>query len=95
MSSGELYAIKMFNIYDRSRRGQFQKELSLLSRVQCDSLINFYGAFHRNGDIGIIMEYMDVGSLEMLCRPEVPITDDAMACITFQVRGEGRGSINY
>ena len=75
----------MFNVYDRERRNQLQKEIKVLSMVQCDSLIAFFGAFHKGGNIGVILEYMDRGSLEFMLSPEIQVTEEAMAGITYQI----------
>lgn len=75
----------MFSVYDKSRRSQLKKEIDTLSQLQCDSLITFYGAFHKEGNIGVILEYMDRGSLEFLLEAHVDVTDHAMACIAQQV----------
>ena len=77
--------MKMFSVYDKSRRSQLQKEITTLSQLQCESLITFYGAFHREGNIGVILEYMDLGSLEFLLNEDVAVTDHAMSCIAYQV----------
>eukprot|EP01041_Mallomonas_annulata_P010568 gene10568-22055_t len=82
---GELYAIKMFNIFDRERRSQLQKEITMLSRIQCDSLIAFFGAYHKDGNIGVILEYMDKGSLEFILDKNIRITEEAMAGISYQI----------
>eukprot|EP00607_Mallomonas_marina_P007819 CAMPEP_0182419886 /NCGR_PEP_ID=MMETSP1167-20130531/4230_1 /TAXON_ID=2988 /ORGANISM="Mallomonas Sp, Strain CCMP3275" /LENGTH=378 /DNA_ID=CAMNT_0024595027 /DNA_START=91 /DNA_END=1227 /DNA_ORIENTATION=+ len=82
---GEKYALKMFNVFDRERRQQLQSEIRMLSRIQCDSLIAFYGAYLKEGNIVIILEYMDRGSLEFIKNPDVQITEEAMAGISYQI----------
>ncbi len=85
IGTGDKYAIKLFNIYDRDKRHQLIKEISILSNVQCDSLVNFYGAFNDQGSIGLILEYMDLGSLEFLMDPNIDLTEEALASIAFQI----------
>ena len=75
----------MFSVYDKERRKQLQKEITTLSAVQCDALITFYGAFHKDGNIGVILEYMDRGSLEFILEPSVTLNDLAMTSISYQV----------
>jgi serine/threonine protein kinase len=77
----------MFSIYDKERRKQLHKEIKTLSSVECEALITFYGAFHKEGNIGVILEYMDRGSLEFIVEPAIRLTDLSMACITYQVTG--------
>lgn len=75
----------MFSVYDKERRKQLQKEITTLSAVQCDALITFYGAFHKDGNIGVILEFMDRGSLEFILEPSITLDDRSMASITYQV----------
>ena len=64
--TGEKYAVKMFNVYDDNQAHQLAKEIAILSSVDCDALVAMKGAFHMDGSIGIILEYMDRGTLEFL-----------------------------
>jgi serine/threonine protein kinase len=75
----------MFNVYAKELRKQLNTEIHTLSSVQCDSLITFYGAFHKDGNICVILEYMDRGSLEFIMNPDVRITDAAISAISYQV----------
>lgn len=77
--------MKMFSVYDKERRKQLHKEIKTLSSVECESLITFYGAFHKEGSIGVILEYMDRGSLEFIVDSSIRLTDIAMAAISYQV----------
>ena len=57
--TGDLYAVKMFNIYDEGQTEQLLHEVALLFSVQdCDALISLKGAFHEEGRIGIIIEVL-------------------------------------
>mmetsp|Transcript_21279 Transcript_21279/g.21989 ORF Transcript_21279/g.21989 Transcript_21279/m.21989 type:complete len:536 (+) Transcript_21279:47-1654(+) len=84
-TTGVYYAVKMFSVYDKERRKQLQKEITTLSAVQCDALITFYGAFHKDGNIGVILEFMDRGSLEFILEPSITLDDRSMASITYQI----------
>ncbi len=70
---------------DRTRRRQLEKEIKMLASLSCDSLINFYGAFLKDGNIGVILEYMDRGSLEFILERDVDLTEACLAGIAFQV----------
>ena len=37
--TGEMYAVKLFNVYDKSQRSQMLKEISMLLEIDCPSLI--------------------------------------------------------
>jgi serine/threonine protein kinase len=84
----------MFNIYDQGQAAQLHKEILLLTKVECDAVITLKGAFHDEGAIGIIMEYMDRGSLEFITRKDVTMTESVMAAITFQIIW-GLGYLHY
>lgn len=86
--SGMPYAIKMFSVYVEDQARQLLKEISLLANLQeqdreCEALISLKGAFHIEGSIGIVLEYMDQGSLEFLLR-DTP-DEEVFAAVFFQV----------
>ncbi len=82
--TGQLYAVKIFNIYNDYQGKQFFKEVSSFCSIQdCDALISLKGAFHHDGRIGMIIEYMDEGSIEFVVHEE--ISEEAMAAIFFQI----------
>lgn len=90
----EVYAVKMFNVYDDGQSRQLQREIAMLSTVQCDSLISLKGAFHDEGCVGIIIEYMDRGSLEFILQDLPPLDETALAGITYQILW-GLGYLHY
>lgn len=92
--TGEVYAIKMFNIYDKGQASQLYNEILLLTSFQCDCLISLKGAFHDEGSIGVILEYMDKGSLEFLMDEKIEINERVMAGISFQILW-GLGYLHY
>lgn len=83
--SGERYALKIFNVYDRGQASQLHNEILLLTSFQCDALISLKGAFHDHGSIGVILEFMDRGTIEFMKDPDVRVSDMAMAAMSFQV----------
>lgn len=93
--TGEKYAVKMFNIYDKSQASQLYKEMCMLtSATDCEALISFMGAFHLEGNVGVIIEYMDHGSLEFMLEPDVDATEEVLAAIIFQILW-GLGYLHY
>lgn len=90
----EPFAIKMFNIYDRAQASQLYNEILLLTSFQCDALISLKGAFHDQGQIGIILEYMDRGSLEFFSSVDMYIPEDVLASVAFQMVW-GLGYLHY
>lgn len=62
--NGKLIAIKFINLNDKGKRDQLVKELSVLSKINCASLIHYYGAFLHKDHVCIAIEYMNRGSLD-------------------------------
>lgn len=77
--------MKVFNVFDRTQASQLYNEILLLTSFQCDALISLKGAFHDHGSIGIILEFMDRGTLEFLKDPRVKSTELSVAGIAFQI----------
>ena len=84
----------MFNVYDKGQASQLYNEILLLTSFQCDCLISLKGAFHDEGSIGVILEYMDKGSLEFLMDEKIEISERVMAGISFQILW-GLGYLHY
>jgi serine/threonine protein kinase len=59
-------AIKSINIYDKSKRKQFKNDLKVLFDNNCSQLVNFYGAFFEEGSVKLVLEYMNLGSLDKI-----------------------------
>lgn len=92
--TGEKYAIKWFNIFDQNHSQMLFAELNFLHQVDSEAIISMKGAFHDSGRCGLILEYMDRGSLEFLLDPEIAVTEEVMAAIVFQVIW-GLGYLHY
>lgn len=78
-------ALKVINLFEKGKREQLIREIITLYDAQCPNLINFYGAFHREGSITIALEYMDGGSLANVIEQVGPIPEYVLASIAFQV----------
>jgi len=83
--TGTPVALKVINLFDRSKREQLIREIVTLYDAQCPSLITFYGAFYREGSITIALEYMDGGSLANVLAQVGPISEFALANMAFQI----------
>jgi len=83
--TGTPLALKVINLFDRSKREQLIREIIALYDAQCPNLITFYGAFYREGSITIALEYMDGGSLANVLAQVGPIPERVLACMTFQI----------
>jgi mitogen-activated protein kinase kinase 1 len=62
--TGVHLAIKSIKIYDKNTRDQLKNDLKVLCANKCKNIITFYGAFFTEGNVKIILEYMNLGSLD-------------------------------
>lgn len=83
--TGTQLALKVINLFDRSKREQLIREICTLYDAQCPNLITFYGAFYREGAITIALEYMDGGSLANVLEQVGPIPESVLANMAFQI----------
>ena len=58
------YAVKIFKILDEGRRHQLIKELRVLFELDCQALVQFHGAYFEDARVGVVLEFMDLGSFE-------------------------------
>jgi mitogen-activated protein kinase kinase 3 len=78
-------ALKIINLFDKSKRDQLIREIATLYDAQCPNLITFYGAFYRDGAITIALEYMDGGSLANVLDQVGPIPEQVLAGMAYQI----------
>lgn len=83
--TGTPLALKIINLFDKSKREQLIREINALYDAQNPSLISFYGAFYREGAITIALEYMDGGSMANVLDQVGPIPEFALAGMAYQV----------
>ncbi len=60
---GEPLAIKSVSVNDKHNRTQLLREVRSLYTLECECIVNFFGAYFEDGDICMVIEYMDCGSL--------------------------------
>lgn len=58
---------------------------AVFDTVDCRALVTFYGAFHRDGNIGMVLEYMDRGSLHDVVVERFEIPENVLAAMTYQI----------
>ena len=63
-----IFAIKSIKLYDKNTRNQFKNDLKVLSANKCKNIISFYGAFFTEGNVKILLEYMNLGSLDKILK---------------------------
>jgi serine/threonine protein kinase len=88
-STRVLYAVKVFNVYDKERSKQLVRELRTLYDVNCPSIVQFHGVYKADDErVHIVLEHMDRGSLHDIlhcskCSGGVP--EPVAAAISFQI----------
>jgi serine/threonine protein kinase len=83
--TGVMYAVKMFNVFDKGQRSQMTKEIKILTELDCEAIVAYSGAWYSEGRIGIILEYMDRGSIEFLEDENIRLDEQTIAGIIFQI----------
>ena len=78
-------ALKMLNVYDKSRRDQLVSEIRTLYNDSCEHVVTFYGAFHRDGVVTIALEYMDGGSLANTLNQVGALPEPVLAATAYQI----------
>ena len=85
-------AIKSIKLYDKNTRNQFKNDLKVLSANKCKNIISFYGAFFTEGNVKILLEFMNLGSLDKVIKkikikkfPPPCIPESILSKITKQI----------
>lgn len=82
-----IYALKVVHSdSDPKSRRQILREISILRQTDSKYVVKCEGVFEKTGgDIAILMEYMDKGTLESLMKSGVDFSEDVIAKIAYQV----------
>lgn len=83
--TGDFLALKVINLYDKSKREQLMSEIKTLYHSDCSSLTRFYGAFYKDGNISVALEYMDLGSLDQVIEKTGRVPERVLAGMTYQI----------
>jgi serine/threonine protein kinase len=62
--TGRKVAIKSINVFDKGKRHQLINDLRSLANHTCPFLVQFYGAIFQEGFVKVLLEMMDLGSLD-------------------------------
>eukprot|EP00042_Codosiga_hollandica_P017588 m.48888 g.48888 ORF g.48888 m.48888 type:complete len:363 (-) comp47831_c0_seq2:129-1217(-) len=85
-ASGLLLARKMIRLEIKPKvREQIVRELKVLHDCESDEIIGFYGSFASDMDINVLMEYMDVGSLDKVVKRVGRFEEDVVRNIASKV----------
>ncbi|XP_020597230.1 mitogen-activated protein kinase kinase 9-like [Phalaenopsis equestris] len=86
--TGVLYALKTLSANESIRRRQISREIDIHRFADSPTIVRCDDVFSTpSGDIALLLEYMDIGSLESLlhARGRRPFTEAAIAAISRQV----------
>lgn len=81
------YALKLvYGDSDPTIRRQLFREMEILRRTDSPFVVRCHGIFEKpSGDIAILMEYMDCGTLDSLLKTQGTFSESKLAHVAFQV----------
>ena len=86
----KLYALKVVGLYNDdslfSPKLVISEVKTLYQSMTCPYVVKFHQAFHREGSIQLLLEYMDCGSLEDIYKLTKIVPEDVLSEITYQVK---------
>lgn len=59
-------ALKSISIYDKDKRAQLKNDIKVLQNSNSPFLVKFFGAFFYDGNVKLVLEYMNLGSLDSI-----------------------------
>ena len=68
LADGSDIAIKAINIYDENKRKQFKNDVHVLYDHKCPFLVKMHGIYYEEAKVKMLLEYMNLGSLEGLTK---------------------------
>ncbi|KAG9443951.1 hypothetical protein H6P81_015291 [Aristolochia fimbriata] len=91
--TSNLYALKLVQIPSSDSesgsllRSQVGREMDILARTDSPHVVRCHGIFKKDaaGDVALVLEYMDSGSLETLARRTGTLSEDVLASVARQV----------
>ncbi|KAI5683313.1 hypothetical protein M9H77_04541 [Catharanthus roseus] len=85
--NSNIYALKVVHSdCDPINRRQIFREISILRRTDSPYVVKSHSVFEKpGGDVAILMEYMDRGTLENLIKSGVNFSEEILAKIAYQV----------
>ncbi|CAM9612987.1 unnamed protein product [Ectocarpus sp. 8 AP-2014] len=78
-------ALKVINMFEKGKRHQLINEINALYDASHPTVIQFLGAFYREGAVTIITEYMDGGSLLNVLQQVGAVPERALSSMAYQV----------
>ena len=87
LPSGQVMARKVINsrIWSAKARKSLAAELATLQKCKSDNIVRYFGAFVSEMQVSIALEFMDIGSLDWICRTVGPLPEPLLATIAKSV----------
>jgi serine/threonine protein kinase len=87
LPSGQVMARKVINsrIWSAKARKSLAAELATLQKCKSDNIVRYFGAFVSEMQVSIALEFMDIGSLDWICRTIGPLSEPLLAIIAKSV----------
>lgn len=80
------YALKKVNLFQTNSAKLIMQEIKhLYKSINCPHVVKFYEAFHREGSIQILLEFMDMGSLDDIIKLTEKIPENVLCEMSFQI----------
>ncbi|KAJ1394253.1 Serine/threonine-protein kinase, active site [Sesbania bispinosa] len=82
-----VYALKIIHAdSDPVTRSQIRREMDILQRTDSPHVVQYHGFFEiASGDVAIVMEYMDLGTLETMLKKKGTFSETQLAGVARQV----------
>ncbi|KAE8662246.1 Mitogen-activated protein kinase kinase 9 [Hibiscus syriacus] len=83
----KIYALKVvYGNGDLTARRQVYREMNILRKIDSPHVVRCYETYENpSGDVAILMEYMDAGTLDTLLRTKGTLSEPELAHITRQI----------
>ncbi|GLE04690.1 hypothetical protein PINS_up013669 [Pythium insidiosum] len=82
----QLFAVKVVNnVYDKAKRDQMLTEIRTLYSVESPFLVDFYGAYFKDHQLSLVLEFCDVGSLDAVIQRRAPMPERIIAAMASQM----------
>ncbi|CAD8195459.1 unnamed protein product [Paramecium pentaurelia] len=83
LDNGKVVAIKI--VPSSGEIESLKREIQILRDCRCDNIVKYFGSYHSNGQLWLIMEYCQGGSvIEMIKALQNPLPEEIIATILYQ-----------
>ncbi|CAD8189864.1 unnamed protein product [Paramecium octaurelia] len=83
LDNGKVVAIKI--VPSSGEIESLKREIQILRDCRCDNIVKYFGSYHSNGQLWLIMEYCSGGSvLELIKALQYPLPEEIIATILYQ-----------